>query len=156
MEGKPDIFDRIMGLPGLRVLQPFYKKYKEGLLYLFFGACTFVVNIAVYALLTIAAGWNELVANVFAWVLAVLFAYVTNKIWVFCSRCTSGARLAGEIVRFFGGRLFTLVVEEALLFLFITWLQFPGMPVKVVAQIVVIVLNYVISKLFVFVAGHHN
>lgn len=55
-----------------------------------------------------------------------------------------------QIVSFFGGRVVTLVIEEMILLVFITWLDFPSMVIKVIAQVVVIVLNYVISKLVVF------
>ena len=68
-ETKPDIFDKIMHLPGLRVFEPLYKKYKEVLLYLFFGVLTTVVSIGSYALFNVAMGINELIANVISWVL---------------------------------------------------------------------------------------
>lgn len=71
-ETKPDIFDKIMHLPGLRVFEPLYKKYKEVLLYLFFGVLTTVVSIGSYAFFNVAMGINELIANVISWVLAVL------------------------------------------------------------------------------------
>ena len=62
----------------------------------------------------------------------------------------SAAGFLKQMASFFGGRLFTLIVEEAILAVFITWLGFNSMAVKLVAQVVVIVLNYVISKLIVF------
>lgn len=145
-----DIFDRLMALPGLRRLEPFYKKHKAVLLYLFFGGLTTVISIAVFWLFRRPLGLNELVANVISWLAAVLFAFVTNRVWVF----RSPTKTAGEFVRqmgsFYGGRVVTLLIEEALLGIFITWLRFPDMPVKIAAQVVVIVLNYFISKLFVF------
>ena len=63
-ETKPDIFDKIMHLPGLRVFEPLYKKYKEVLLYLFFGVLTTVVSIGSYAFFNVTLGINELIANV--------------------------------------------------------------------------------------------
>lgn len=147
---KEDIFDKIMKLPGLRMLEPFYKKYKEILLYLFFGGLTFVVSIVTYAYFNVVLGINELVANVISWVLAVLFAFVTNRIWVFQAPTHTAGEFVRQMVSFFGGRVLTLVVEELILLVFITVLHFASMPVKVVAQIVVIVLNYIISKLIVF------
>ncbi|MCC8168444.1 MAG: GtrA family protein [Clostridiales bacterium] len=139
-----------MLLPGLKVLNPFYRKYKEQLLYVLFGGLTFLVNLVVFSLFHLSVGWNELVANVAAWVFAVLFAYVTNKIWVFCSRGLSRSETLAELIKFFAGRFLTLVVEEIILFVFISCLHFASMPVKVVGQIVVILLNYIISRLFVF------
>ena len=146
---KEDIFDRLMHLPVLRIFEPFYKKHKEVLLYLLFGGLTTLVSIVTFALF-IALGINELIANVLSWILAVLFAYVTNRTWVFSSEADTKGAVIREMASFFGGRLATLLVEEAILAVFITWLGFPAMWVKVAAQIVVIVLNYVVSKFFVF------
>lgn len=149
MDGKKDIFDRLMGLKLLRPLWPFYVKYKEPLLYLFFGGLTTLISIFVFWLFNGPFGLNELVANLISWVLAVLFAFLTNKTWVF----QSGRQEDGFfhlMLSFYAGRLLTLGIEELLLLVFITWLGFNSMAVKIVAQVVVIVLNYVISKLLVF------
>ena len=74
----------------------------------------------------------------------------TNRTWVFDGQVDSAAGFLKQMASFFGGRLFTLVVEEAILAVFITWLGFNSMAVKLIAQVVVIVLNYIISKLIVF------
>ena len=142
MKKEKDIFDRIMEFPVLRIFNPFYKKNKEILLYLFFGGLTFLVSIISYAFLNIQIGWNALIANIGSWILAVSFAYVTNRVWVFDSNA--------ETTSFIGGRVATLVIEELILFIFITNLGMNSMLVKIVAQVIVIVLNYVISKLIVF------
>lgn len=149
-EQKKDIFDRIMELPGLRVLQPFYQKQKEALLYLFFGGLAFVLNIAVFALLSNVFHLDPLLGNVISWIITVLFAFYTNRIWVFQAPTTTRKEFFQQLASFFSGRIVTLLIEELLLGIFITWLQSPEIPVKVIAQVVVIVLNYVISKLFIF------
>ena len=145
-----DIFDRIMELPVLRIVNSFYKKNKEILLYLFFGGLTFLVSISSYALFNIRIGWNALTANIASWILAVAFAYVTNRTWVFESSTDRGSTLIKEITGFVGGRIATLVIEELILFIFITGLEMNSVLVKIVAQVVVIALNYVISKMIVF------
>lgn len=150
MNEKKDIFDKLMSLPILNIFEPFYQKNKEVLLYLFFGGLTFIVSIASYVFFDVILSMNELVANVLSWILAVSFAYVTNKIWVFDAPTNTLQEFVKQILSFFGGRVATLVIEELILLVFVTLLQFPSVPVKVVAQIIVIVLNYVISKLFVF------
>ncbi len=147
---KKDIFDKIMSLPGLRIFEPFYKKNKEVLLYLFFGGLTFLISVVTYAYFTMMFGMNELIANIFSWIIAVLFAFVTNKIWVFQSKNDTILAFVREAVAFFAGRVATLVVEEVILFVFITMLQWNSLGVKIAAQVIVIVLNYVISKLLVF------
>ena len=112
-ETKPDIFDKIMHLPGLRVFEPLYKKYKEVLLYLFFGVLTTVVSIGSYAFFNVALGINELIANVISWVLAVLFAFFTNRIWVFALAPTKTVEeFMKQLVSFAGGRVLTLVIER--------------------------------------------
>lgn len=147
---KKDIFDKIMSLPVFNIFEPFYKEHKELLLYLFFGVLAFGVSIITFALFNVNFGINELMANVFSWIITVTFAFFTNRIWVFSSPTNGVKEFLKQMSSFFGGRLITLLVEEVLLFIFITWLQFPNMIVKIIAQILVIVLNYVISKLFIF------
>lgn len=147
---KKDIFDKIMALPGLNIFENIYYEYKEVLLYLFFGGLTTVISIASYSYCDVALHMNPLVANIISWILAVLFAYVTNKIWVFNAERHGVKEVFLEIINFFGGRLFTLVVEEVILLIFINKLHFNSILVKVAAQFVVVVLNYIISKLIVF------
>ena len=144
MERK-DIFDRIMAWPVLRIFEPFYRKYKEQLLYLFFGALTAFLTLFVFWLC--AKAMPPLLANVIAWIAGVIFAYVTNRIWVFNSRSAS---IAAEFLAFCGGRLATLGMEELVLWLGISVLHGNIMLVKTIAQVLVIVGNYAVSKWFVF------
>lgn len=123
---------------------------KELILYTIFGNLTFVISIGSYALFNIAFGINELIANALAWVFAVLFSYVTNKKWVFKAPTPTKTAFFVQMFAFFSGRFMTLIIEEAIIFVFITLLAYPSMWVKLAAQVVVVVLNYVISKLFVF------
>ena len=148
MQEKRDIFDRMMALPILNIFEPFYKKNKEVLL--FFGGLTFIVSIATYAVFNVSMGINELIANVMSWVLAVLFAFATNRVWVFQAPTHTITEFLKQMLSFFGGRVVTLVIEEIILLVFITWLGFNSMVVKVIAQVIVIVLNYVISKFWIF------
>ena len=145
-----DIFDRIMELPVLNIFEGFYRKYKEVLLYLFFGGLTTVISIGSYSYCDVGLHINPLVANIISWILAVLFAYVTNKIWVFSAQTYGIGELFSEMLHFFGGRLFTLVLEEVILFVFVNKLHFNSILVKIAAQFMVLVLNYIISKLIVF------
>ena len=147
MEEQNDIFDRIMALPLLSKFAPFYKKHKSVLLYLLFGGLTTVVSIGTYALFLPVV--SPFIANIFSWVAAVTFAYVTNRTWVFASK-EKGLAIIQEAFAFYGGRVLTLGLEEAVLYVFITLLFLPPLTVKVIAQVIVLVLNYVISKLFVF------
>ena len=147
---KKDIFDRIMSLPVLNIFEPFYKKHKEGLLYLFFGGLAFFLSIFLYWFMYSVMHLNELVNNTIDWIICVAFQFFTNRTWVFDGKVDNTRDFVKQAASFTLGRLFTLVVEDVLLFIFITLLGFAQMPVKLAATFVVIALNYVISKLFVF------
>ncbi len=125
-------------------------KYKEVLLYLIFGGLTTVVSLASFWLFTYPLHINVLISNVLSWICAVTFAYFTNAKWVFEAKPETRGEAAKQFVSFYAGRLATLGVEEAILLVFVTLLHGNEMIVKVIAQIVVVVLNYVVSKLFVF------
>ncbi len=149
-EKRPDIFDRLMRLPLLRLFEPFYKKHKEGLLYLFFGGVTTLVSFAVFWLFEGPLGLDALVANLISWVVAVAVAYITNRIWVFAEHARGARGILLEILSFYLSRVATFLIEEAILLVFVTWLALPAMPVKIAASILVVLLNYVFSKIFVF------
>ena len=148
-EDNQDIFDRIMGLPGLRKLYPPYQKHKAVLLYLFFGGLTTLISIGSFIAFDTVLDIHPLLANILSWVCAVSFAYVTNRIWVFSSKATGKAAVQ-EGISFVSGRLLTLGFEELILLVFVQLMDFDSTLIKIVAQIVVLILNYVISKLFVF------
>lgn len=150
MSEKKDLFDRIMSLSAFRPLYPFYRRHKEILLYLLFGGLAMVVSISVYWLCSEPLGMHVLLANITSWVAAVTFAYVTNRLWVFSQKAVGLTALLAEILRFFSGRVATLVVEEIILWLFIERFHFSSMAVKIVAQVIVVLLNYIISKFLVF------
>lgn len=145
-----DMFDRLIHLPGLRILEPFYKEHKEVLLYLLFGGLSFFLNIFLFIGIDRAFGINELINNIICWIVSVLFQYFTNRTWVFDGYTNGTIDLIKQIASFFGGRIFTLIVEEIIIAIFIMWLGLNSAAVKLGAQVVVIVLNYIISKLVVF------
>ena len=132
-------------------------RYREQLLYLIFGGLTTVVDWAVsfllYRVWDTAIDANVFVihgANVIAWVSAVLFAYITNRIWVFRSRQRGVVAIMGELCTFAGGRVITFLLQEALVAIFFDWLGLNRYAVKLIAAVLVVVLNYIISKLLVF------
>ena len=141
-----------------------WPKYREPVLYLVFGAATTLVNLVLFWGLNFLVGEEAyLITNIIATVLAILFAYVTNKLFVFTSRSWSLAVLKREIPSFFGARAFTFLLEEGGLWLFIdVWgagdlqisvfsLVISGtMLTKLVLQVIVILLNYVFSKFLIF------
>jgi putative flippase GtrA len=135
----------------------FLKKYKSIILYIIFGGMTTVVDWSVSFLLYYL--WGDAIeatplllhcADVIAWVAAVAFAYVTNRIWVFESKRRGFLPILGEIAAFAGGRVVTLLLQEAIMAVFCTWLGLNMYLFKIIAAVLVVILNYFISKLLVF------
>lgn len=124
-------------------------KYREVLLYLIFGGLTTVVSMLSFWL-ALRLGIHELIANIISWICAVTFAYFTNAKWVFEARPETKGEKLRQFVSFYVGRLATLGVEELIILVFSTWLGFDPVLIKLIGQIVVVILNYVVSKLFVF------
>ncbi|MEE1335147.1 GtrA family protein [Methanobrevibacter sp.] len=120
---------------------------RELVLYVVFGAFTFFVNIIVYFFFENILGVNYIISNIIAWFFSVLFAYITNRIWVFESK---SPHILKEMSLFFGGRIFSGVVDTALMYLFIDVLTIGDTISKIVVQVIVIILNYIFSKLIVF------
>ena len=128
----------------------FLKKYKEQISYLFFGGCTFLVSIVTFYLFTKGMGMSATVANIPSNAIAILFAYVTNKLFVFEKKTEGGKALLKEFLSFIGGRLLTFLMEEVIIYVGTEVLHIDGMIVKIAGQVAVIVSNYFISKFFVF------
>ena len=122
------------------------KLEKELFWYVVFGVLTTVVNIAVYYAFS-RLGVNYLISNILAWFFSVLFAYVTNRKWVFESKSSN---ILKECGLFFGGRIFSGAVDTGLMWLFIDVLAVGDVFAKIVIQVIVVILNYVISKWVVF------
>ena len=124
-----------------------YKKYKEIINYLIFGGLTTLISIITYALFAKVFHIDYLISNVLSWIIAVLFAYITNKIFVFESKSKKNVK---EITSFFFFRVVSLIMEMVILYIFVDMLHIDDLVTKIIAQVIVIVSNYVFSKLFVF------
>lgn len=127
-----------------------FKKHKETILYLFFGAFTTLVNIVSYLFFTRVISFNFMVANALSWILAVLFAYVTNKFFVFESRKITFIFLMKEFLSFIGFRLLSGLVEMSMLYIMINFLLINDFLTKIITNIIVIILNYIFSKMLIF------
>lgn len=133
-----------------------YKKYEEIINYLIVGVLTTIVSLVVKwgLLFTVLDPKNSVqlqVAVVISWIAAVVFAYITNRIFVFKSK---SKKILKEITSFFGARLLTLGLEMLIMWFFVTFLKLNSdlwvLIWTMVAQILVIIFNYIFSKLFVF------
>lgn len=137
----------------MRIFRDFLLKYKGLLSYLFFGFLTTLVNFLVYFPLYNWFSLSAAVSNAIAWLLAVLFAYLTNKPFVFDSRDWSVATVIPEATKFIGCRIGTGLLETLFLWLLVDWYAYDGNWVKIIISILVVVLNYISSKWLVFRKG---
>lgn len=126
------------------------KKYRESIMYLVFGGLTVGVNIATYIGLTRIIELNYMVANIIAWIVAVIFAYITNKFFVFESNNTELEFLIKEFTSFVSCRLLSGVMEMVLMYVMIDMMGINDFITKIFTNILVIVLNYVLSKVIIF------
>lgn len=139
-------------------------KYREIITYVIAGGLTTLVNLITFQLFNNLLGQEKyLISNIIAWVVGVIFAYIINKLWVFESKSWQANVILKEIPKFVGARLFSLLVEEFGLWLFVDKLRFDrfsfdlfGFNIngklisKLVLAVIVVILNYVFSKLVIF------
>ena len=125
-------------------------KYKSLILYAVFGALTTLVNIAAYYVCYNMLGIPNVPSDIIAWVLAVSFAFITNKLWVFDSKSFSGKTLRRELPAFLGARIATGLLDVAIMYLAVDVLHLNATVWKLISNAVVIILNYVASKLVIF------
>ena len=126
------------------------EKYWDILTYLFFGVLTTAVNYLVYLPCFNLLGWSASLSNVFAWIVAVAFAFLTNKPFVFKSRDWSRNVVWPEFCKFVGCRVGSGVLETAILLVAVDWLGLNGNVWKLITAVLVVVLNYIGSKFLVF------
>lgn len=126
------------------------KKHKSFISYGIFGVLTTVVNIVTYNLCYYQMGISNTLSNIAAWILAVTFAYLTNKAWVFESRSWAWEILRREIPAFVSCRLATGILDLVIMYLCVDVMQWNAMLMKLMSNILVILLNYIFSKLVIF------
>lgn len=134
----------------MKWLQSLLSKHKAALTYLFFGVLTSLVDFLVFIPLHKLLGISATVSNTVAWIAAVLFAFFTNKLFVFQSKNCSAKSLLREFWKFSLCRIGTFLLEEAFLFITSDVLSYDGLVMKLVISVVVVIINYFGSKFFVF------
>lgn len=125
-------------------------KYKSLISYAVFGVLTTVINVVTYYVCYNMAGMSNVVSTVIAWILAVLFAFVTNKLWVFDSKSFDKNVVIREIISFFGCRLATGVLDVVIMYFAVDVFASNGTVWKIISNVLVIIINYVASKLIIF------
>lgn len=126
-----------------------YHKNEEIWNYLISGGLGVVISVGSFWLCRVI-GLDIIPSNVISWIIAVLSMYVTNKFFVFKTKCNTKKELFIEFISFIGARVSTLVIETAIIYVGAEVMHINEIIVKVIAQVVVIVLNYVFSKLWIF------
>ena len=126
------------------------RKHRELVSYVFWGVMTTIVNYVVYFLLTEGLQVYYLTGNVIAWAISVLFAYFVNKLYVFQSRDWAWRVALRELWQMVASRLFSLGLEMAIMWFFVDTMHFNHLIVKLAANVVVVIVNYVLSKFIIF------
>ena len=127
-----------------------YLKYKELINYLIIGVLTTALNYLIFAVLVNGLKLEMHLSNIIAWIVGVIFAYFTNKLFVFESKSFEIQVLGKEILSFGLARVFSLLLEEVILFLFVNKLGMEKLIIKLIANIIVIIVNYILSKFIIF------
>ena len=122
----------------------------QTILYVIFGILTTIVNLISYYFFSNIISINYLISNMISWIISVLFAYITNKFYVFNSKDTSKDIIIKEFIKFVNCRLTSGVIEMILLFLLVDIIKVNDVISKLVIGVIVVILNFIFSKLFVF------
>lgn len=134
-----------------KTIKGLYYNYKEVINYIVFGGLATVVNFVSYFIFARVIGIDEVISSGLSWVCAVIFAYITNKIFVFESKTTSKKQLIKECVFFFLARIFSGITCDVGTFaLMVKVFNINDIFSKIVTQVMVVIVNYVFSKFIVF------
>ncbi|MCE6030137.1 GtrA family protein [Lactiplantibacillus pentosus] len=137
----------------VQFIKQLWRRYQSVLPYLIFGGLTTVINFIVFGIFD--QFWPYWIANTIAWLLSVLFAYVTNKRWVFESHTPTFRSVLAEMTSFFGFRLLSYFVDQGIMIVGISVLHGNSLLVKLIDQIIIVLLNWFFSKLFIFKDRQH-
>ena len=131
-------------------IKSLFKQYREPILYIVFGGLTTIVSFVSYWILVDVCRIHYMVSTVLSWVISVSFAYVTNRRWVFESRASGTKAVIREMLSFFACRIASGLMETGMMFVGVDLLRANDKIVKLIANIFVILANYVLSKAIVF------
>lgn len=134
----------------IQKIKELIQKYQELIKYLIIGVLTTAINYVVFVILVNAIKMDMHVSNIIAWIVSVIFAYFTNKLFVFESKSFALKVIGKEILSFGAARVFSLLLEEVILYVFVNLLNMNQLIVKLVANVVVIIVNYILSKFIIF------
>lgn len=125
-------------------------KYRDLVPYTIFGIFTTIINIAVYALLYNYLGVSNVLSTIIAWITAVIYAFVTNKLYVFGSKSWERRVVLSEFNKFFAVRGGTGIFEVVFMYIFVDIFNFNGLIMKLIVNVVVVIINYLASRFMIF------
>lgn len=131
-------------------MKELFQKYREVLAYLFFGVATTIVNISVFFVCENVLGLDYKISNTIGFILSVLFAFFTNKYFVFGNKNSSRLSFLKEMFLFYWYRMVSFVIDMGMMIVLIEFIQISNFWAKLMTQVVVVVLNYFFSKFFIF------
>ena len=136
----------------MELIQTLFAKFVnyETISYLVVGVLTTILSIAVFAGCYRKLKMSTVMSNIISWVIAVAFAYLTNKPFVFKSHDWSAKVVVPELAKFIGCRIGSGVLETAIIFVTVDCLHWNGNLIKLLTSVLVVVMNYIASKLLVF------
>ena len=132
------------------MIKDLWTKYKSLIMYAFFGGLTTVVNMVTYYVSYNLLGIPNVPSTAIAWLLSVLFAFITNKLWVFESKSFDKKSMLHEVTSFFGCRVATGILDIVIMYLSVDVAHFNPTLWKLISNILVIIINYIASKLLIF------
>ena len=147
------MYDIINYVVNMKKILAIYKRHEEIINYLFIGGCTTLISLiayyfSVFTFLNPNVSWELQLANIISWVVGVMFAFITNRKIVFKSK---NVKVLKEVEKFLGARIVTLLIDMLFMYVAVTLFLLNDKIMKIISNVIVIVLNYVFSKLFVFV-----
>lgn len=138
------------------MIKKIYTQYREAIVYIFFGGCTTLINLGTYYLLRNLTNWNYNLENVISVSISILFAYFVNSRFVFRSAVHGFVPRIYEFFKFVSARFVTMLIEVGGVWIMVDFLSIPDRFSKLIIQFIVLVLNYIFSKLLVFRPGKED
>lgn len=134
----------------MKSIKEIYRRYRSILLYIIYGICTTIVNIVCYYICSSQLNLSTVCSTIIAWIAAILFAFITNRKYVFRSSGYTFEKILIEFIKFLVSRVITGIIDIIGMYILVDILLFSGLISKAMINVLVIILNYIFSKKVVF------
>ena len=133
-----------------RIIEKLIKKYEDLIRYVLAGCCTTLFNLIIFTLAVKVIGIDVTVSNIISVILSIIFAYIVNRIFVFKSKIKKPSKIIFEAMKFISARFSTMIIEVSGVYLLVNIMKQNEILGKAETQVIVFLLNYIISKNIVF------